>query len=136
MFFDIARILRYCEPRGFILENVDYLERHDGGNTYRVITQTLENLGYHVTAKVLDSLNFGIPQQRKRIFIVGHINKEISLDGHINKVSTFSDIMEQGLETYDSKFTKKYSHSIRRKNFMERNSRIREAGQIIFIVGI
>lgn len=107
LFFDIARILEYCEPRGFILENVDYLERHDGGNTYKVIINTLNHLGYHVTTKVLDSLNFGIPQQRKRIFIVGHINKEISLDGHIKKVSTFSDIMEQGLETYDSKFTKK-----------------------------
>jgi len=107
LFFDIARILEHSKPTGFILENVDFLEKHDEGNTYKVIVEILENLGYSVTTKVLDSLDFGIPQQRKRIFIVGDLNKKISLDSHVKVVSTFSDIMEQGLETYESKFTKR-----------------------------
>jgi DNA (cytosine-5)-methyltransferase 1 len=107
LFFDIARILEHSKPTGFILENVDFLEKHDGGNTYNVIVEILENIGYIVTTKVLDSLHFGIPQQRKRIFIVGNLNEKISLDDHQKKVSTFSDIVEQGLETYDSEFTKR-----------------------------
>ena len=107
LFFDIARILNHSRPTGFILENVDGLEKHNRGKTYNVIIDVLQNLGYCVTTKVLDSLNFGIPQQRKRIFIVGHLNNKISLDNHVEVKSTFSDIMEQGLETYESKFTKR-----------------------------
>ena len=107
LFFDIARILNHSRPTGFILENVDFLEKHDDGKTYNVIVKVLQNLGYSVTTKVLDSLNFGIPQQRKRIFIVGHLNNKISLDNYVEVKSTFSDIMEQGLETYDSEFTKR-----------------------------
>tara|TARA_B110000483_G_C18190250_1_gene540627 strand:+ start:823 stop:2160 length:1338 start_codon:yes stop_codon:yes gene_type:complete len=107
LFFDIVRILKHSKPTGFILENVDFLEKHDGGNTYNVILETLQDLNYIVTTKVLDSLYFGIPQQRKRIFIVGHMNNKISLDEHVKITSTFSEIMEQGLQTYDSEFTER-----------------------------
>ena len=107
LFFDIVRILKHKMPKGFILENVDNLEKHDGGNTYRVIAATLSEMGYNITSKVLDSLEFGIPQQRKRIFIVGHLEEDIDLDGHKPKTTLFSEIMESGLETYDSEFTKR-----------------------------
>ena len=72
LFFDIVRILKKKEPSSFLLENVSGLVNHDGGKTFKEIIRTLEKeLGYLVRAKVLDSADFGVPQHRKRIYIVG-----------------------------------------------------------------
>jgi len=71
LFFDIARILRAKTPSALLLENVKGLLTHDSGNTWRVIQKTLSELGYSVRAKVLDSADFGVPQHRERIYIVG-----------------------------------------------------------------
>ena len=71
LFFDIERILKEKRPPAFLLENVRNLTAHDGGNTFRTIREHLEALGYHVHAKVLNALDFGVPQKRERIFIVG-----------------------------------------------------------------
>jgi DNA (cytosine-5)-methyltransferase 1 len=71
LFFDVARIIQARKPRAFLLENVKNLRSHDGGNTYRVIMETLrKQLGYHVTARVIDAQHF-VPQHRERIIIVG-----------------------------------------------------------------
>ena len=74
LFFEIERILREKRPPAFMLENVKNLQSHDGGNTYRVIKSHLQSLGYTVYESVLDSLDYGIPQKRERIFIVGFLN--------------------------------------------------------------
>ncbi len=72
LFFDITRIIEARQPKGFLLENVKNLKSHDGGNTFSVIKETLENLGYHVKAKVLNTMEYGnVPQNRERIYIVG-----------------------------------------------------------------
>lgn len=72
LFFDIARILDERKPKGFLLENVKNLKTHDGGNTFKVIKQTLKELGYSIKYKVLNSMEYGnVPQNRERIFIVG-----------------------------------------------------------------
>jgi DNA (cytosine-5)-methyltransferase 1 len=77
LFFDIARIIEARQPKGFLLENVKNLKGHDGGNTFRIIEETLERLGYHVKSKVLNSMNYGnVPQNRERIYIVGFKNKK------------------------------------------------------------
>lgn len=70
LFFDIARITKYHKPKVLLLENVFNLERHDNGNTLRVILSTLNDLGYTCFHKVLNASHFGIPQIRKRIFFV------------------------------------------------------------------
>ncbi len=76
LFFDVARILEARNPAGFLLENVKNLKGHDGGKTFKIIIQTLEDLGYHVKTKVLNSMEYGnIPQNRERIYIVGFKNK-------------------------------------------------------------
>ncbi len=71
LFFDIARIIKEKRPKAFVLENVKLLVGHNKGQTLKVIQKTLKNLGYHTTHKVLNALNFGLPQKRERIFIVG-----------------------------------------------------------------
>jgi DNA (cytosine-5)-methyltransferase 1 len=73
LFFEIARILRDKRPRYFVLENVKGLLSHDGGKTLQTIFGVLTDLGYEFEWQVLNSKNFGVPQNRERIFIVGHI---------------------------------------------------------------
>ena len=71
LFFDIARILKQKQPRAFLLENVKQLLTHDKGRTFAVIEEQLSQLGYTIYHKVLNALDFGLPQKRERIFIVG-----------------------------------------------------------------
>jgi len=73
LFFDIERILKEKLPPAFMLENVRNLTAHDNGNTFRVIKEHLEALGYYVHAKVLNALDYGVPQKRERIIIVGFL---------------------------------------------------------------
>ncbi len=72
LFFDIARILKEKQPKAFILENVKQLVGHDKGKTLKVIVQSLKDLGYHVQYSVLNALDYGLPQKRERVVIVGH----------------------------------------------------------------
>ncbi len=73
LFFDIARIIRYKRPKAFILENVKQLVGHNGGKTLKTIIFTLEKeLGYYVQFAVLNALDYGLPQKRERVIIVGH----------------------------------------------------------------
>ena len=72
LFFEIARILKEKQPRAFVLENVKQLVSHDGGRTINTIISTLrDELGYHVDYRVLNALDYGLPQKRERIVIVG-----------------------------------------------------------------
>jgi len=73
LFFEIARILKDKQPKFFILENVKGLLSHDNGNTFKTIISTLTELGYDLQWQVLNSKNFGVPQNRERVFIVGHL---------------------------------------------------------------
>lgn len=74
LFFEIERILREKRPKAFMLENVRNLTAHDKGKTFHVIRTHLEALGYNVYAKVLNALDYGVPQKRERIIIVGFID--------------------------------------------------------------
>ena len=74
LFFDIERILSVKRPPAFMLENVRNLTAHDNGNTFKTIKKHLEALGYNVYAKVLNALDYGVPQKRERIFIVGFLD--------------------------------------------------------------
>ena len=73
LFFDIARILEAKQPRFFILENVKGLISHKKGQTFRTIIRTLDGLGYQLQWKVLNSKDYGVPQSRERVFIVGNL---------------------------------------------------------------
>lgn len=71
LFFEIERILRAKQPKAFLLENVKNLASHDGGRTFKVILEHLKALGYHVHWRILNALNFNLPQKRERVIIVG-----------------------------------------------------------------
>lgn len=115
LFFEIERILRDKKPYGFILENVEGLVKHDLenkndeiGRTLSTILFKLENeLGYKVSWEVLDSIDFGLPQTRKRIFIVGTRNERPDLKVENGSFQALHTILESGLETMDTDFTKK-----------------------------
>jgi DNA (cytosine-5)-methyltransferase 1 len=74
LFFDIARIVDYHKPKVLLLENVKNLVKHDDGKTLKTISTTLQNLGYTLYSKVLNTSNFGLPQNRERVYIVGFHN--------------------------------------------------------------
>lgn len=71
LFFDIARILKEKRPKMVLLENVKGFASHDKGNTFRVVCEILESFGYEVNSQVLNARDFGVPQNRERIYIVG-----------------------------------------------------------------
>ena len=71
LFFEIERILRDKRPKAFLLENVKQLRGHDGGRTLKIIMDHLEQLNYYASAKVLRAADYGVPQIRERIYIVG-----------------------------------------------------------------
>ncbi|MEN6511772.1 MAG: DNA cytosine methyltransferase [Chloroherpetonaceae bacterium] len=76
MFFEVEKILNKYRPKAFLLENVRNLENHDNGNTFKVILKVLtEKLGYDVHYKVLNAKDYGVPQNRPRIYIVGFKKK-------------------------------------------------------------
>lgn len=104
MFFEVERILRDKRPRGFILENVEGLVNHDGGRTLKVIEEHLESLNYQFDYKVLNSRYFGVPQERKRIYIVGTDKKKPDLENFPVVEKKLSDILQSGLETSDTPF--------------------------------
>lgn len=115
LFFEIERIIKYHQPKGFILENVEGLVKHDLenkhdeiGRTLKTILDKLENeLDYQVSWKVLDSVNFGVPQSRKRVFIVGTKNEKVSLDNFEPKFKVLKDVLESGKPIMKTDFTKK-----------------------------
>lgn len=115
LFFEIERILRDKKPYGFILENVEGLVKHDLenkndeiGRTLKTILHTLENdLGYKTSWKVFDSLEFGLPQSRKRIFIVGTKDEKIDLNGNEPRFANLESVLEKGLPTLKSDFVDK-----------------------------
>lgn len=115
LFFEIERILKNKNPYGFILENVEGLVKHDLenkndkiGKTLSIILDKLKNeLGYKVSWKVLDSIDFGLPQSRKRIFIVGTKDEKPNLTFSNKEFKPLKTILENGLETIKSDFTEK-----------------------------
>lgn len=75
MFFEIERILKHHHTPYILLENVKQLVGHDGGRTFKVILERLNELGYYVKWQVLNALDFGLPQKRERVIIVGFLDK-------------------------------------------------------------
>jgi len=100
LFFDIARIVEYHKPKVLFLENVKGFRNHDKGNTFKVVKETLEELGYKVFADVLNAKHFGVPQNRERIYIIAFLDNEINFEfpTSLNKEVKLGDILEKSVE--------------------------------------
>lgn len=123
LFFDIERIIAEKRPKAFLLENVKQLQGHDRGNTLKVIIEHLKKLNYTVDYKVLRAADFGLPQNRERLYIIG-FNKDIlklpknftfEYPNPTYKKTRLGDILETKI---DDKYTisdKLYEGHLRRK---------------------
>jgi len=98
LFFEIARLVKSRKPKIVLLENVRGLLSHDDGSTFETILRTLGELGYWVEYQVLNSKNFGVPQNRERVFIIGHLR-----DGSSGQVfpirRTNGKVIEKSIDT-------------------------------------
>ena len=113
LFFEIERILRYKKPYGFLLENVEGLVNHDKenskdpiGRTLKTILKKLEDMGYNVEWRLLDSRKFGVPQSRLRIYIVGTLGEKANMEAFLEQRKTVGEIIEPGMPCTNSHFTR------------------------------
>lgn len=113
LFFEVERILKEKQPKGFVLENVEGLVNHDRenksdriGRSLSTILSHLENLDYKVSWKVLNANEFGVPQERKRIYIVGTKNTNPTLENFIPVHKNLESILQHGEPVSDSPFVK------------------------------
>lgn len=79
LFYDVARIIEFHKPQAFLLENVSGLITHDDGRTFTTIINVLTSLGYQLEYKILDASDYGVPQKRERIYIVGFNRKKVGM---------------------------------------------------------
>lgn len=114
LFFDVERILKEKQPFGFVLENVEGLVNHDRidpkdeiGRTLSTILYHLEQLGYKISWKILNAKDYGVPQERKRIYIVGTKVNKPDLDHFEHKSSKLEDILDTGIAHEQSAFVQK-----------------------------
>ena len=108
LFFDVAKILMEKKPLGFVLENVEGLVNHDKGKTFKVIVNTLEELGYSVATKVLNGKDFGLAQSRNRIYFIGYRGKKVKdLENFTQTHSVLKDIIDYNIPAKHTFFTKK-----------------------------
>lgn len=127
LFFEITRILEVKRPQAILLENVKNLEGHDKGNTFKVIREQLELLGYHVHKKVLNTMEYGnVPQNRERIYIVGFLSEDaynkfrypdpINLTKNIHDIIDVTDKKPIGLYYHNSKYYPELKKTMTRKD--------------------
>ncbi|HHX70526.1 MAG TPA: DNA (cytosine-5-)-methyltransferase, partial [Gallicola sp.] len=76
LFYEFARSIKEIKPKVFIYENVFGMYKHDKGKTWATVKNVFDELGYHYKYEVLDARDYGIPQGRRRVFVVGFLNKE------------------------------------------------------------
>ena len=98
LFFDIARIVKHHQPKVVFMENVKNLALHDKGRTFKVIAGTMEDLGYTMFSKVLNSGQFGVPQHRERIYMVCFRNDVLASSTfefpNVQIASSLNDVLE------------------------------------------
>ncbi|MFJ1327552.1 DNA cytosine methyltransferase [Capnocytophaga canimorsus] len=103
LFYEFARVVKESQPNVFIYENVKGLTNHDNGNTFEIIKATFDELGYKYFYQVLNSKDYGVPQHRERIFVIGF--KDDSVEFEFPKPIDLEHTMQDFLEDYiDSKY--------------------------------
>ena len=109
LFFEIARFASILRPKYLFLENVKGLLNHDGGATFETILGALDELGYNVEWQVLNSKDFGVPQNRERVLIVGHLRGECTR--RVFPLSKSGQQVDSIKEQYSNTITTRYGNS-------------------------
>ena len=109
LFFEIARFASILRPKYLFLENVKGLLNHENGITFEIIISTLDELGYNVEWQVLNSKDFGVPQNRERVFIIGHFRGECTR--RIFPLSSTGRQVDKHQEQSTNTLTTKYPNS-------------------------
>jgi DNA (cytosine-5)-methyltransferase 1 len=101
LFYHFARVIDECRPKVFIYENVRGLLNHDGGRTWEIVQEVFDSLGYKFFSQTLNSKNYGIPQNRERIFVVGFRNQKTKFEfpAPIDLRLTMQDLLEDTIES-------------------------------------
>jgi len=129
LFFDIARIVKYHKPKLLILENVKNFEKHDSGKTLDKVIKTLSSLGYLIKYKVLNASRFGVPQSRKRIFIIcvskrfRHNFKKFEIPESNKEYSNLNNLLISDDEVDKKCFSREFDvkHLIEKENSIKPN---------------
>ena len=100
LFFEVIRIAEYHKPQVIFLENVKGLLTHDKGRTFSTMKESLENIGYNIHYKVLNAKDYGVPQNRERIYIVCFLNNSIEFEfpNKIDHSVKVGDILDNAVE--------------------------------------
>lgn len=124
LFFEIERIIKAKQPKAFLLENVKQLTSHDKGRTFKIILEKLEDLGYFVHYKVLNGLNFGVPQKRERIIIVGFKeNYPFEFPKNGTESKTLAEILEPTHKIDKKHFLSDYFFNKLQRRLVEQNKK-------------
>lgn len=101
LFYEYARLIKQIEPKAFIYENVPGMLTHDHGNTWKIIREIFESLGYKIKFQILNAKDYGIPQDRKRLFVVGikDINLKFEFPKPVDLKTTMFDYLEPQVDT-------------------------------------
>ena len=126
LFFDICRVCDHHKPEFVFLENVKHLKNHDNGKTLRVIIDKLKNIGYEVNFSVLNAKDFGLPQNRERIYIIAHHKKyKFYFPDTLNIKTSVADILESNKfkrESFTISDKLWHSHQERKKRHLEKGN--------------
>lgn len=118
LFLDVARICERHKPKVIFCENVKGLTVHEKGKTFEIICKTFRNLGYTIFTKVLNSKDFGVPQNRERIYIVAFRNdiapKKFSFPMGTDSSKTLSDIRDPGIVSSKYYLSQTYLNTLKR----------------------
>jgi DNA (cytosine-5)-methyltransferase 1 len=134
LIYNVFKIIEMRQPQVVFLENVKHLIHHDGGNTLKTILKDLEELGYKVSWKLLNASDFGVPQNRERIIIIGHKDKKFDFTKLKTKPKpVLKDILETNgdFEFLNESFTILDNFKVQESGLIfigYRNKKIRKAG--------
>ena len=98
LFNVLCKYIRYTQPKTILLENVKGLLSSDGGKTFKYILKCLQRIGYHLSWALLDSKNFGLPQHRERVYIVGNLKQTVNLSKLIKYKSAKDNALKHFLD--------------------------------------
>lgn len=101
LFYDFARVIKECKPKVFIYENVKGLVNHDKGKTWEIVQNTFKDLGYAIYSQILNAKDYGIPQNRERIFIIGFKDKkrQFAFPKPLKLQTTMQDFLEDFIDS-------------------------------------